>query len=382
MQKLDSPSSVAWLLEHGGAVVRWRTMAEIAPETPAPELERLAAALLAHPPVQAWLARLNPGTFPAALDALSPATLRQFGNLVHSSQPEALENVLGKLAEYGLRQEMPGVEERLQPLLKIFHWKPAWRSDVVFQNVWETLVKSVCAWGLLRLGCTPDTSLSDFILEHLERCFWIARDQVYDLYASGNELDGLPKAWAGKPVMKQEVMAHYWLPYIHDLYLFAHLPPDFLDASGEQKLEALLAYILDPRFQALPNGYGYAWIKERRTCYGWGWSPHLPGFAGLDWEAPETPATLVLRLELMAHFPAACRSAWFQSARQHLEQFRTPSGTLLFPANCLREKSSGYYVEGAFMGLEGRRRHSTNLEIESTFRLAWIDRLSARHGMV
>jgi hypothetical protein len=349
-----------WLLDHAGPVIRWRVINELAPEMLSSRKDALTQEVLATPLVKEWLHRLTLGDFLTPLDALDAASLGRLGGMVHGSKVGCLENVLGKLSEFGLRAGMPALDDRALPLMKIFSWTPYWKNDALFQNAWETLVKSVFSWGLLRLGYQPDAAMRDFLFSHLESCHKIARDQVYDLYADENELVGLPKAWHGKPILKQEVMANYWLPYIHDLYVFANLPAELLDDASIQKIDELLAYILDPRFQALREGYGYAWIKERRTCYGWGWSPHF-----------KDNAACVQRLELMAHFPRARQSPWFQETMEALETFRTPEGRYSLPAEYLRE-SEGYYVSGYGMGLGENRRRSLWNEVESTFRMLKI----------
>lgn len=358
---MNDTKTIEWLLENGGPIVRWRTANELCQAfgytQPPIELERLKQELLAQPLVQAWLKRLHLQELSTPLEGLDADALWWLGRRVHGGKVECLENVLGKLAEFGLRAGMPGLDERALPLMRLFRWQGEWKRDVTFQNAWETLVKSVFAWGLLRLGYAPDAAMQDFLLQHVQVCHKIAGDRVYDIYADEAELAGLPKAWTGKPIIKQEVMANYWLPYIHDLYVFAHLPADLHTAAIDQMINELLDYLLDPRFQALPDGYGYAWIKERRTCYGWGWSPHL-----------KDDTTRLLRIQLLAHFPHARQSAWFQESLQFLESFRTSEGRYCFPIEYLHE-SEGYYVTGAGMGLGESRRKSTWNEIESTFRM-------------
>jgi hypothetical protein len=131
---------------------------------------------------------------------------------------------------------------------------------------------------------------------------------------------------------------------------------------------------LDP--QALSR---YAWIKERRTCYGWGWSPHLPGFQGVGALSDGQFTPLLARLELMARFARGRRSPWFQDALRHLEAYRTSQGTYRFPGHYLRE-SEGYYVLGYGMGLEENRRRPLGMEIESTFRMMAIRRAGRAEG--
>lgn len=350
-------------MKNASPIIRWRVGNELLPEISESERDALARELLATPLVQEWLNRLTLEGLPAPLDALDERSLGWLGGRVHGSKATCLENVLGKLSEFGLQAGIPELDTRALPLMHIFRWKAEWKSDATYRNAWETLTKSIFAWGLLRMGYTPDAAMQDFLLSHLKICHKIARDQVYDLYADEAELVGLPKAWHGKPIIKQEVMANYWLPYIHDLYVFAHLPAKLFDESARLMLDDLVAYILDPRFQALREGYGYAWIKERRTCYGWGWSPHL-----------KDDATRVQRIELMAHFPPAKQSAWFQESLQALEGFGTTEGRYRFPAEYLRE-SEGYYISGYGMGLGENRRKPAGIEIESTFRMLRIQSL-------
>ena len=361
-----------WLLQASGPIVRWRTASELCRGFHEPELTRLRRELVDHPLVQTWLGRLSAGRSGVNLDRIDPRTLQQLGGKVHGSTCTALENVLGKLAEFGMQAGMAVLDEQMLPLMRVFTARAEWQGDTTFQSAWESLVKSVFAWGLLRTGYRPDPPMRDYLYRHLESTHKIARDRVYDLYADRVELAGLPKAWAGKAILKQEVMAGYHLPLIHDMYMLAHWPADMLDSESAGLIDDIVAYILDPRFQALPVGYGYAWINERRACYSWGWSPHLPGFYGFDFHHPSEVGELVQRLELMAHFPAARRSRWFLSALQHLDQFRTGHGTSRFPSRYLHELPDGYYVSGALMGLGENRRGKAGLEIESTFRMIRI----------
>ena len=71
---------------------------------------------------------------------------------------------------------------------------------------------------------------------------------------------------------------------------------------------------------------------------------------------------MVRRLELLARFPTARHSAWFQQSLRLLESFQTERGTYSFPAGYLPELSAGYYVGGEYMGLKDARRGAKALE--------------------
>lgn len=169
-----------------------------------------------------------------------------------------------------------------------------------------------------------------------------------------------------------ELMVNYHLPLIHDLYILAYFPETLLNQETAGTIDDILTYILDPRFRAVPFGYGYAWIKEQHTCYHWGWSPHLPGFHGFETIQKFWTGMLIQRMELLGRFPQARSSSWFQEGLRHLERFRTDQGRLSLPSGYLRELPSGYFVTGAYMGLGENRRRPIGLELESTFRMVKI----------
>jgi len=65
-----------------------------------------------------------------------------------------------------------------------------------------------------------------------------------------------------------------------------------------RQIEAVIAYILNPGYQALHEGYGYMRTGPRRY-WSTGWSVHLPGYNGLVFERTFHAYQFVQRLELM-----------------------------------------------------------------------------------
>ena len=169
------------------------------------------------------------------------------------------------------------------------------------------------------------------------------------------------------------------LPSIHDVYGLAHLPPDSGEEGRDEKISAVVDYVLRPEYQALRPDYGYFYVDggRRRRCYSMGWGVHLPGYHGFDFR-DGMARYFVQRVELMARFPLARSHRWFRESLQHLESHRTERGTYIFPGRYLRELRQGYYVTGAYMGLEEDRRSRRALEIESTLRMLTIKRLAGK----
>jgi hypothetical protein len=123
-----------------------------------------------------------------------------------------------------------------------------------------------------------------------------------------------------------------------------------------------VAYILDPRYQALDPGYGNIRTGPRKY-FSMGWSVHLPGLCERQAEA-----TLLMRAEMMARFPATRKSTWLRETMETLDHFQTAEGRWKIPSKFLREGDS-YYVMGCRMGLGENRRKRTSMEVESTFRM-------------
>ncbi len=68
----------------------------------------------------------------------------------------------------------------------------------------------------------------------------------------------------------------------------------------------------------------------------------------------------------------------FDMGLAHFETYRTERGTYLFPRHDLQERTSGYWVTGAYMGLKESRRPKRVLELESTFWMLRVKKLA--HG--
>jgi hypothetical protein len=200
----------------------------------------------------------------------------------------------------------------------------------------------------------------------------LAQSGVYDICIDHDTYGDCPAVFRKRPLVNPEYNGR--LPGIWDIYALAHYPDDLMSAETAKRIDAVIAYILHPNYQALDEGYGYMRAGPRRY-YSMGWSAHLPGYNGLEFSRAMHAHMLVQRVELMAHFALARQSRWFKDCVAHIEGYRTRQGTYRFPAIYLREQPSGYWVQGAYMRLEQNRRIRRSLELDSTFRMCSIKRL-------
>jgi hypothetical protein len=342
---------LAFLLEHGGPAIHYRTLADLCDEPDPKELGRAAQALQEGSLVQRWLARLRPD------DAF---------NALHGADPAAFENVIGKLSQLGCRAGMPALDAATafsrdwlaQPSEAGWNWRP--------------FLQRIVGGLLAAAGYGDDPAVMGYLQSRLADLADFCQRKDHDIYVDRSAYKGIPAGFRETPLVDPALYPEgsIRLPMIHDLHALAHYPDALRDDTTQAQINAVVDYVLDPRYQALRDGYGLMQAGPSRY-YALGWSVHLHGYQGME-SLPERPHLFLQRVALMSHFPTAWAHPWLQESIAHLETFRTPRGTYLFPRAYLPERTSGYWVAGAYMGLEENRRSRLALEVESTFWMALI----------
>ncbi len=354
MRYQPDKSLAEWLLENGGPVIRFRTAGELLPDALMLDRTKLRTELLTSSQVRLWLHRLK--------------DVRK----IHDSGNDRFENVVGKLLEFGLTADCSEFQELLRPFLSHLDRGPVHKQGMMFM-----LGAVIVSWGLARAG-VKDPLLDAFMRQRLNDLHETARKGSYDIYVKGVAFTDMPADYRDRyAVVKEEFTpgGELRLPNIHDIYMLAALQDSGPDAETAAKIERIIAYILHPDYQALDPSIGY--VREMREgkahYYVLGWAANLPGYNSPLKKGK--PAMLLQRLELMCHFPVACRHEWTLRCLDYLDQYRMAAGTWVLPREYLTEKPVGYWVAGAHMGLEEDRRSKLSLELESTFRMLKIKKL-------
>lgn len=340
---LSKDEIVEWLLQTAGPVIRYRITRELALEPDRRDLPSLQRDLLACPEVRKWLNRLT-------------------GRSLHGSTNSHLENVMAKLLEYGLRAGIREFDERMQPYVQECR-NPTDRFG------WRMMFLTPF---LVRAGYCDNPALAEVVRSRIDALYKTACKQVFDVHLSREETASLPKPWCNKPIFRPEcdVAGATPLPTCYDFYALACFPKTHKPTV--RKIQKILDYIMDPRFQSI--GGGCAWDPHKRTGYAFSIQPYLPGFAGRKMDALAT-AKLVLYLDMVASIPGSARYEWVGWALQHLDRFRSSRGTWRFPAKYLLETTGYHLYSGRHMGLGENRRAKEALELESTFRMLRIKKL-------
>ena len=326
----------SFLLTHGGPILRWVTATELSSSEPTLDREALYADLLASPEVLHWLKLLGSGP-------------------IHHSKDSSAENVLAKLAEYGLRAGQPDLDERVLPYCAVAEGERYQEEALILVPL------------LVRLGYANEPQVASWMAQRIEVLYDLAFRGDFDLYMSQSERESLPASQRylhGKPKQfYQQRFNNHWgvlsLPTCYDLYALAYLPKQ--EPVTNQKIESIVTYILRPEFQETQGGY--IWNPQLHRPYAAGrvFLACLPRRNELE--------KLVLFIEMMAHFEAGRKSEWFIDGMRHLESFRTKRGTYCYPRKYLSEKHSYYLYAGMHMGLGEWPREACALELESTFRM-------------
>ena len=328
---LSDEALAEWLFDTGGPIIRYLTARDLLAHEGA-ALAPLEAALLESPEVQRWLSNLGAGP-------------------IHHSTDTAAENAMAKLTEFGLRRGLPPFDERMLPYCDL---------AAVSHRDYEPLVLLPF---LIRGGYCGQGEVETLFMSRLEALHRTARRGDYDVHLPESDLQGLPKAWRGKPIYRPEFGdGAYPLPSCYDFYALAYAPKD--DLESHAMMDAVAAYLSDPRFQSISGGY--SWDRDKGRCYA----------AGRTYLACANPEREVLFLELGARFEACRESDWFLGGMNRLESCRTERGAFRFPPEMLKEKRNSYHLYGgAHMGLGENRRAGQWCEIESTFRMLRLKRL-------
>ena len=355
-----------WLMENGGPVIRYRTATELMTPDKTPDIKRLQDDLLKSAQVKTWLKNFEP-PFLLNQKLMRQVEFTRASTEIHSSKDTALENVLGKLTDFGLKKGMPELDSRVDLYL---HWLKETSAEYQehFFVIW---MRHEVADFLARAGYIDESEVLKLIRTRLDMVYDFARRGDYNIYVDPKNFKKMPASFAGRPLINPELTrGQIRLPLSYDFIGWACLQNK---GSKEVRAQAntVVDYILDEKYQEFPWGYGIMFDEESRSFRAMGWSVHIPGFSKAVSGNLESMLR-VFRLEQLAHFEAARRHPWIKSNLEHLEQFKTADGTYLFPRDYLPEKPAAYWVMGGKMALEDSPRNKKAIEIESTFRMAKI----------
>lgn len=347
-----------WLLANSGPAIRFQMIVDMLQEQDVTRVSQALDDLHRSPIVSEWMARVGRGF-----------EMKQ----LHSSNPLAFENVMGKLGDLGLRAGLQPFDTKTLPF-RVWLSEGAKRAD---DSPFRVFLRTLVASFLSFVGYGDTEPVHEVLVRRLK--------SLYSFAVSPSFQDIYTESYITHDV-KQEKRKHRFLnpdlyfgqqlvlPWVHDIRGLAHSRKILDDPDLRHKAETVVSMVFSPEYQDLPLGYGL--IKHQERSYVIGWSVHLPGFESLPNDS-SMPKILLL-LQSFASFRTARESDWFLRMMEILEGCSTEYETYRFPKEWLPEKNAGYWVNGAYMALEDDRQKKSAIECESTFRMLKIKHLMTR----
>jgi len=322
-----------WLMEVASPVIRYRTLVELMRTTDKTLLRDTLAEVLALPQTQKRLTSL------ANLDF----------DRTHGANDTYLENVLPMLGDFGLHYGM-----------ECFDWANSKMSELIPIISGKGYDKLVAYPFLLRAGF-PFDGLLNFAIERINTIYDFTRHGDYDIYDDVTDYPRVPKPFRNRPIIKPAIASGeaIRLPLIYDMVMLAAVY-ERIPAEIQVKIDNIVDYVISNDYDTVKTGYGILCAAPNRY-YAMGWDCLKP-FNSNRYYANQN----FQRLLLYAQFPTAIKTKWFTHAVDYMAQFRTSTGTYIFPTSFLGE-SSGNWVLGTRNSLAENRRKKNWVEIESTF---------------
>ncbi|MBQ2900347.1 MAG: hypothetical protein IJA07_10375 [Agathobacter sp.] len=279
----------------------------------------------------------------------------------HGATLYAVENSLNMLVDRGL-QYRRGFSE-FDDIVKTIEEEAKNRS-INENHVLGYLSHIVVVSALLRAGVREEW-LIEFAKNRINDIYDFVQYKEYDIYDDITEYKGIPKNYQNRPIIRPCLYekGRIRLPLIYDLYAFASIQFE-LEQDYQNKINEIITYILDERFQLIKDGYGV--LSDKRNYWAMGWDPKPTNVAKEYYDT-----SLLLKMELMSNFSIVQKSKWFTQALNVMKQFIDVDGIYHYPKNYLTEKNA-CWILGNHMGLGENRRKKQAMVVEGTFRTLLI----------
>lgn len=357
-----------WLLENGGPAIQLRMSALQNSSNVEKDTDHAVSALLDIDEVHSVLNYLDGFQTPNR----DKKTLE---HLIHYYKDTCIENFFPLIMDMGFHAGIPIFDEKMSSVKDLFRYLVALANESVHCYNYTIM--------LHRFFFMSGFSFPEVIAsmeDRLDAIHKVAQEKLFDIYQDDRKLPKKPPVWADVGVLKDELNPFSLnvekpLPTIYDIWSLAYYTDTCTDMEKAQKINDIVAYIFDPEFQKIREGYGLIWVESRRRYHACGWSPTLPFYEIEGHPAQSVPYPLLDCLDFMSHFKTVHQSKWFHDCLNHLEQYKTEKGTYIFPKAYLHKK----YIDKAFLNeknlsLKRNERELLKRELVSTMKMVEIYR--------
>jgi hypothetical protein len=293
---------------------------------------------------------------------------------IHGSFDYCFENIIGKLWILGLSKEIDEFDLNMKFVLDFLdkHVNKQYLEELSFSKIYayrdyETILASYLPF----LGYYNEKSVQYITNKRTNILYEFTKQKRYDIYINGSKLKGVRKEWQPyviNPCLYSD--GNIALPSIHDLILFSGMYM-YLDEENKQKIETIVEWIFDERYDEIINNFGYFYFPdESYNAKAILFKIYLPKLIDLD---KRDQRGLLFTCIILSYFKSSRNSKWFQSAMQYFNQFKTVNNRYCFPKHMITEKPDYYLIGGGHMNIGEDKRSKLYSELISTY---WMERIS------
>jgi hypothetical protein len=278
---------------------------------------------------------------------------------ITGSNDSCFENSFGKLSAYGLN-----TNDILPKTL--FMKYLSFLKEEKCNSVYDSLARRIVASYFFASGYS-DEMVDKILRQRIKSLhnFVINSPIKFDIYSESSDFK-IPSQYKGKklvnPILHQD--NDLMLPLVYDIFIFYHIY-DKVPHDLKRKIDTIIEYISDSRYQAF--NYGYGLINEPKNKFHFiGWSAHLP-FYNENLSTSYFEKGLIYRMVLFSKFKNPSIQKWIKKMLNKLNEFKIDAFQYCFPTGFLPEIKNSYFMNGRHMGLGENRNKKPGRIVESSY---------------
>ncbi|AUD64626.1 hypothetical protein BK011_02625 [Tenericutes bacterium MZ-XQ] len=243
---------------------------------------------------------------------------------IHGRKDTDFENIMSRLLDLGYDKNHLLVDQLSKQVLNLDIW--------CNHEDFDQEIRAVVAYPfLIRAGYMNEKVVHNYFYKRLKKIEDTIKYRGYNFFESIDRKDE-NQSLIFNINPKEEA-----LPTIYDLYAWAYV--DINDQDLSHRINEIVLYIVDQRFQLIPEK---AYIKSSKRSYKFA--------AGSVYHAVNIKQRKVLFASLLSRFSCMKSHTYMQNILNEFDGYRDVDGLYAFPKSYLKEKKDQYHLySGAHM---------------------------------
>lgn len=317
--------NIEWLIENGGPTIRLRMMNEGLIDKDSYDVNQLVDELLQIEKVRTALTY-----FDKFKDFISMPDNKLYA-YIHNGYEDCFEMFMPFLTRLGFRTGIAILDEKVEYMRDVYLYLTTPNDSGELH--WSHIHGLTIILYLLEAGYYNHDML-DYMTSRINEWHKIAEMQEFEFYVTDpSKIRRRPKIWEDLPVLKDihnceigEVPLPTNYSVMGMIYLYKYIKSE----ETKKKIDDIVKYIFDPRYQKTHGYYGIHWSEENKAYHTSAGGVCLP-FYESDYLLENDKFSFLNTINMMSYSPVALNSEWFGKCMFFLEQYKTERGTYIFP---------------------------------------------------